>query len=112
MMGAMKPIKRSVAVVVREAGAYLMVRRPDDPEDPLAGVWGLPAVTLIDGEDERAAVVRAGQVKLGVELAVGARLGGGAVRAGHRVAQLPARVRGGRSSRGHLGPHLRQRPHP
>jgi len=71
----MKPIKRSVAVVVRKAGAFLIVRRPDDPEDLLAGVWGLPAVTLRDGEDEQAAVVRAGRVKLGVELAVGARLG-------------------------------------
>lgn len=75
MIGAMKPIKRSVAVVVRNAGAFLIVRRPDDPEDPLAGLWGLPAVTLLDGEDERAAVVRAGRVKLGVELAAGARLG-------------------------------------
>ena len=41
-------IKRSVAVVVRgpEAGTFLVVKRPDDPGDPLAGVWGLPAVTL------------------------------------------------------------------
>jgi uncharacterized protein len=69
--------KRSVAVVVRgpEAGTFLVVRRPDDPDDPLAGVWGLPAVTLADGEDERAAVIRAGRDKLGVELAPGARLG-------------------------------------
>jgi 8-oxo-dGTP diphosphatase len=85
MMGAMKRVKRSVAVVVRRpaspaggglpAGEFLVVRRPDDPDDPLAGVWGLPAVTLLDGEDEEAAVVRAGRVKLGVELAVGARIG-------------------------------------
>jgi 8-oxo-dGTP diphosphatase len=86
MMEAMKPMKHSVAVVVREAGrraggqapggeAFLIVRRPDDPSDPLAGVWGLPAVTLLDGEDERAAVARAGRVKLGVELAVGPRIG-------------------------------------
>ena len=33
------------------------------------------AVTLLDGEDERAGVVRAGRVKLGVELAAGARIG-------------------------------------
>lgn len=72
----MKPLKRSVAAVVRRAGGeFLIVRRPDDPGDPLAGAWGLPAVTLAEGEDERAAVVRAGRVKLGVELAVGARLG-------------------------------------
>jgi 8-oxo-dGTP diphosphatase len=73
----MKPVKRSVAVVVRSrAGVeFLIVRRPHDPGDPLAGLWGLPAVTLVDGEDERAAVVRAGRVKLGVELAAGARIG-------------------------------------
>ena len=86
MMGVMKPVKRSVAVVVRRPGGaadggapaggeFLIVRRPDDPGDPLAGAWGLPAVTLLDGEDERAAVARAGRVKLGVELAPGARIG-------------------------------------
>lgn len=80
MMEGMKRVKHSVAVVVREAGspaggAFLIVQRPQDPDDPLAGVWGLPAVTLLDGEDERAAVVRAGRVKLGVELSVGARIG-------------------------------------
>lgn len=77
MMEPMKPVKRSVAVVVRgpAAGEFLIVRRPEDPEDPLAGVWGLPAITLLDGEDEVSAAARAGRVKLGVELAVGARLG-------------------------------------
>jgi 8-oxo-dGTP pyrophosphatase MutT (NUDIX family) len=76
MMRAMKPVKRSVAVVIaRPDGAFLIVRRPDDPDDPLAGAWGLPAITLLDGEDERAAVARAGRVKLGVELAAGARIG-------------------------------------
>src|ERR1700677_4581319 len=70
-------IKRSVAVVVRgpEAGTFLVVKRPDDPADPLAGAWGFPAVTLADGEDERAAVIRAGRDKLGVMLSPGARLG-------------------------------------
>ena len=76
----MKPVKRSVAVVVRRAGeavdgAFLVVRRPGDPGDPLAGLWGLPAVTLLDGEDERAAAERVGRVKLGVELAGGERIG-------------------------------------
>jgi ADP-ribose pyrophosphatase YjhB (NUDIX family) len=90
----MKPVKRSVAVVVRRpggdarpdgaadssprpggAGAFLVVRRPDDPADPLRGAWGLPAVTLRDGEDEHGAVVRAGRVKLGVELAPGRLIG-------------------------------------
>lgn len=72
----MKPVKHSVAVVVRDAGgAFLAVKRPDDPGDPLAGVWGLPAITLTDGEDERDAVVRAGRVKLGVDLTAGERIG-------------------------------------
>jgi len=76
MMGAMKPARHSVAVIVRAAdGTFLAVRRPDDPDDPLAGMWGLPAITLEDGEDEAAAVVRAGRAKLGVELAAGRKLG-------------------------------------
>jgi uncharacterized protein len=76
MMAWMKPAKHSVAVVVRGAnGTFLVVRRPADPDDPLAGLWGLPAITLRDGEDERAAVVRAGRAKLGLDLAVGAKVG-------------------------------------
>src|ERR1700757_1413960 len=72
----MKAARHSVAVVVRgEGGTFLAVRRPDDPDDPLAGLWGLPAVTLRDGEDERAAAARAGRDKLGVELRVGDRIG-------------------------------------
>jgi predicted TIM-barrel fold metal-dependent hydrolase len=71
-----KPAKRSVAVVVRRGdGAFLIVRRPDDRADPLAGAWGFPAITMTDGETERDAAVRTGRVKLGVELAVGAKLG-------------------------------------
>jgi ADP-ribose pyrophosphatase YjhB (NUDIX family) len=95
----MKPVKRSVAVVVRRHGSqagdgtqageeFLIVRRPDDPDDPLAGAWGLPAVTLLDGEDEEAAVVRAGRVKLGVELRVGARIGEKAADRGGYVLRL------------------------
>lgn len=72
----MGTVKHSVAVVVRDpAGAFLAVKRPEDPDDPLAGMWGLPAVTLRTGETERQAVVRAGRVKLGVELAVGEKIG-------------------------------------
>jgi uncharacterized protein len=76
MMASMKPAKHSVAVVVRGPdGTFLAVRRPADPDDPLAGLWGLPAITLRDGEDERAAVIRAGRAKLGVDLAVGPKVG-------------------------------------
>ena len=86
VMQPMKRVKHSVAVAVRRPAPgqasgpcgpreFLVVRRPDDPDDPLAGLWGLPAVTLADGEDERAAVLRAGRVKLGVRLAAGRRIG-------------------------------------
>ena len=63
-------LKHSVAVVVRgpREGTFLVVRRPDDPADPLAGAWGFPAVTLAAGEDELAGVARAGRDKVGVEL--------------------------------------------
>lgn len=62
-------VKHSVAIVVRGArdGQFLLVQRPDDPDDPLAGAWGLPAVTLAPGEDEEAAAARAARVKLGVQ---------------------------------------------
>jgi uncharacterized protein len=100
---SMAMIKRSVAVVVRgpEAGTFLVVRRPDDPADPLAGVWGLPAVTLADGEDERAAVVRAGRDKLGVELTAGRRLGAASADRGDYLlvlADYEAAVAGGSPS--------------
>jgi hypothetical protein len=76
MIGAMKPARHSVAVVVRGAdGTFLAVRRPEDPDDPLAGLWGLPAITLLPGEDEPTAVVRAGRAKLGVDLVAGRKLG-------------------------------------
>ncbi|HTR91530.1 MAG TPA: hypothetical protein VMI73_07295 [Trebonia sp.] len=86
----MKPVKRSVALVVRGSlpEEFLIVRRPEDPDDPLAGLWGLPAITLLDGEDEVAAVSRAGRVKLGVELAVGARIGERSADRGGHVLRL------------------------
>jgi 8-oxo-dGTP diphosphatase len=63
-------VKHSVAVVVHGPGdgMFLLVRRPGDPGDPLAGVWGFPAVTLAPGEGELDGVTRAGRVKLGVTL--------------------------------------------
>jgi len=81
------PVKHSVAVVVRAAdGTFLVVRRPDDPADPLAGAWGFPAVTRAEGEDERSAVVRVGRDKLGVELAPGSLIGAATVdRGSHRL---------------------------
>ena len=76
MIDTMKPEKHSVAVVVRgDDGTFLAVRRPDDPEDPLGGLWGLPAVTMADGEDELAAAIRVGRAKLGIKLALGPKIG-------------------------------------
>lgn len=76
MMDSMRLEKHSVAVVVRgDDGTFLAVRRPDDPEDPLGGLWGLPAVTMAEEEDELAAAVRVGRAKLGVKLALGRKLG-------------------------------------
>jgi 8-oxo-dGTP diphosphatase len=69
-------IKESVAVVIRNAdGEFLVTQRPDDPADPLAGMWGFPAVTRRDGETGRAAAHRIGPLKLGVTLTVGAKIG-------------------------------------
>jgi ADP-ribose pyrophosphatase YjhB (NUDIX family) len=70
-------MKHSVAVVVRGPGdgTFLLVRRPDDPGDPLAGAWGFPAVTLAPGEGELDGVARAGRAKLGVTLRAVRRIG-------------------------------------
>jgi ADP-ribose pyrophosphatase YjhB (NUDIX family) len=70
-------MKHSVAVVVHgpRDGTFLLVRRPDDPADSLAGAWGLPAVTLAPGEGELNGVARAGLAKLGVTLRAGRRIG-------------------------------------
>jgi ADP-ribose pyrophosphatase YjhB (NUDIX family) len=63
-----KPLKRSVALVIeRPGGALLLVRRPDDDES-LPGLWGLPAATLGEDESEQDALRRAGRDKLGVAI--------------------------------------------
>ena len=73
-------MKRSISLVIERPGGVLLVRRPDGDES-LPGVWGLPAVSLREGESERDAVLRAGRDKLGVEVEpitpVGADEGGG-----------------------------------
>jgi ADP-ribose pyrophosphatase YjhB (NUDIX family) len=60
-------VKRSISLVIEGPAGVLLVRRPDDDES-LPGVWGLPAATLREGEQERDAVLRAGRDKLGVEV--------------------------------------------
>jgi 8-oxo-dGTP diphosphatase len=62
-----KPLKRSVALVIEGDRGLLLVRRPPDDES-LPGHWGLPAVSLQEGESEQEAVRRAGRAKLGVEV--------------------------------------------
>lgn len=85
----MKAVKESVAVVIRnEAGEFLITWRPADPRDPLAGVWGLPAVTRSPGETELAAAQRIGPLKLGVRLCIGDRLGERTADRGDHVLRL------------------------
>lgn len=60
-------MKRSVSLVIEGPAGVLLVRRPDDDES-LPGVWGLPAVSLREGESERDALLRVGREKLGVEV--------------------------------------------
>ena len=61
--------KRAVGAAVRgEDGLVLAVRRPDEPGEELPGVWGLPAVTLREGESPEDGVRRLGREKLGVDL--------------------------------------------
>jgi ADP-ribose pyrophosphatase YjhB (NUDIX family) len=63
----LKPLKRSVSLVIEGPAGVLLVRRPDD-DDSLPGLWGLPAASLREGESEHDALVRAGHEKLGVEV--------------------------------------------
>ena len=49
----------------------LAVRRPEEAGESFAGMWGLPAVTVGEGETPEDAVRRLGQQKLGMTLEVG-----------------------------------------
>jgi 8-oxo-dGTP diphosphatase len=62
-----KPLKRSVSLVIEDARGLLIVRRPENDES-LPGLWGLPAVSLAEGEAEQDAVLRAGASKLGAKV--------------------------------------------
>lgn len=64
-----RDVRRAVAGAVRrDDGLVLAVRRPDEPGEELPGVWGLPAVTLREGEAPEEGVRRLGREKLGAEL--------------------------------------------
>jgi 8-oxo-dGTP diphosphatase len=62
-----KPLKRSVSLVIEGPRGLLLVRRPEQDES-LPGEWGLPAATRRAGEAEEDALRRAGREKLGVEV--------------------------------------------
>lgn len=66
-MPASKPVKHSVAVLIRNGRRVLAVRRPDD-DDELPGIWGLPAGTLRGSEAVDDLIRRIGQQKLRVRL--------------------------------------------
>ena len=81
----MKPLKRSVSLVIERPEGVLLVRRPDDDET-LPGLWGLPAATLGPAESEEDAVRRAGRSKLGVEVRPLSPIGDAAAeRPGYRI---------------------------
>ena len=66
---AVLPVRHAVAVALRRAdGLTFAVQRPDEPGEELPGIWGLPAVTLRDGETPEQGVRRLGAEKLSVEL--------------------------------------------
>ncbi|WP_203800302.1 NUDIX domain-containing protein [Mycobacterium heckeshornense] len=72
----MKPHRHSVALVIKnDRDELLLVKRPEDEEGPLAGVWGFPAITLKPNESETHAAHRIGPTKLGVEVDVGEKIG-------------------------------------
>lgn len=56
---------RAVAAAIFSGNKIMAVKRPNDPEDILAKAWGLPAITLENDENEKAAVKRIGTEKLG-----------------------------------------------
>ena len=61
------PVKRSVAVLIRNGDRFLSSRRADD-DDELPGVWGLPAGSYRGAETLQDLVSRIGREKLGVAL--------------------------------------------
>jgi 8-oxo-dGTP diphosphatase len=62
-----KPIKRSIAVLIRKGDLILSVRRADN-DDELPGIWGLPAGSFRESESLADLIARIGLQKLGVSL--------------------------------------------
>jgi 8-oxo-dGTP diphosphatase len=73
-----KPLNNAVSLVIKDdKDRFLVVKRPNNPNDELGGVWGFPAVTLKEGESEAEGCKRIGDTKLGVEIKLGNRIGDG-----------------------------------
>jgi 8-oxo-dGTP diphosphatase len=70
---APKVDKIVVAAVIERDGLFLAARRTEPPE--LAGLWEFPGGKVEPGEDEASALVRECREELGVEVAVGAKVG-------------------------------------
>lgn len=72
----MKPKLHSVSLVIKDKnGNFLVVKRPANPKDELGGLWGFPAAVLKDGESEIEAAYRLADVKFGIKVKLGRRLG-------------------------------------
>lgn len=72
----MKLKKHAVSLVIKDDNnSFLIVKRPDDPNDDLGGMWGFPAITLKDGESEANGADRVADAKLGIKINLGKRLG-------------------------------------
>lgn len=83
-----KPLEVAVALVVRgPSGEFLAIRRADD-DASLPGVWGLPAVSVREGESLEEAAIRVGRQKLGVEVRIVQKIGTGQVERKSYVLEL------------------------
>lgn len=72
----MKNFKEAVSIIVRDIDdKFLIVKRPNDPNDDLAGVWGFPAVTLRPDEKDTDGIDRIARTKLGMNVGILKRLG-------------------------------------
>lgn len=66
----MKQVKFSIAVVIlnpKNSSEFLAVKRPSD-DDSIPNVWGLPAITIKNGELPEEAVKKLGIEKLGTDI--------------------------------------------
>lgn len=70
-MADVKP-RQAVAAAIycpQDPGQILLVQRPQEPGEELPGLWGLPAASLLPGEEDAVALARLGRLKLGADLA-------------------------------------------